>query len=116
MWMAPWASYFELRAKTISFREDDLGKENKRTGHGLVNSRRIDNARGGGHEDFCSMERKTKDLSWKEKIEEYNRFKSAYSGRIIINLVAIPVILSVLTSWVIKIRMLSYFVKNNGLF
>ena len=63
-------------AKKLFHSEDDLGKENKRTGH---IGQFIDIARGGGHEDFEAWKENTKDLSEKEKIEEYNRFKSAYS-------------------------------------
>ena len=63
-------------AKKLFHSEDDLGKENKRTGH---IGQFIDIVRGGGHEDFEAWKENTKDLSEKEKIEEYNRFKSAYS-------------------------------------
>lgn len=63
-------------AKKLFHSEDDLGKENKRTGH---IGQFIDIVRGGGHEDFEAWKENTKDMSEKEKIEEYNRFKSAYS-------------------------------------
>ena len=63
-------------AKKLFHSEDDLGKENKRTGH---IGQFIDIVRRGGHEDFEAWKENTKDLSEKEKIEEYNRFKSAYS-------------------------------------
>ena len=64
-------------AKKLFHSEDDLGKENKRTGH---IGQFIDIVRGGGHEDFEAWQRNTKGMSEKEKVEEYNKFKESLNG------------------------------------
>ena len=64
-------------AKKLFHSEDDLGKENKRTGH---IGQFIDIVRRGGHEDFEAWKENTKGMSEEEKVEEYNKFKKSLNG------------------------------------
>ena len=81
-------------AKKLFHSEDDLGKENKRTGH---IGQFIDIVRGGGHEDFEAWKKIQKICQKKKRLKNTTGL-NLHILRIIINLVAIPVILIVLTS------------------
>ena len=60
-------------AKKLFHSEDDLGKKDKHTGH---IGQFADIVKGGGHEDYESWQRNTKDMSEEEKVDEYNKFKN----------------------------------------
>ena len=64
-------------AKKLFRYEDDLGKKDEKTGHV---GQFADIVKGGGHEDYEAWQRNTKGMSEKEKMEEYNKYKSYASG------------------------------------
>lgn len=64
-------------AKKLFRYEDDLGKTDEKTGHV---GQFADIVKGGGHEDYEAWQRNTKGMSEKEKMEEYNKYKSYASG------------------------------------
>ena len=65
-----------VKAKKLFSYEEDLGKKDKNTGH---IGQFADIVRG-GHEDYEAWQRKTKGMSEKEKVEEYNKFKESLNG------------------------------------
>ena len=64
-------------AKKQFHSEDDLGDVDEDTGHV---GQFADIVRKGGHEDYEAWQRKTKGMSEKEKVEEYNKFKASLNG------------------------------------
>jgi len=64
-------------AKKQFHSESDLGDVDKDTGHV---GQFADIVRKGGHEDYEAWQRKTKGMSEKEKVEEYNKFKASLNG------------------------------------
>lgn len=64
-------------AKKQFHSESDLGDVDKDTGHV---GQFADIVRKGGHEDYEAWQRNTKGMSEKEKMEEYNKYKSYASG------------------------------------
>ena len=67
----PADSELRQKAKSIFKSEDDLGKKG---------GQYADIVKGGGHEDYEAWQRNTKGMSEKEKMEEYNKYKSYASG------------------------------------
>lgn len=64
-------------AKRLFRYENDLGKTDEKTAHV---GQFADIVKGGGHEDYEAWQRNTKGMSEKEKMEEYNKYKSYASG------------------------------------
>lgn len=64
-------------AKKLFRYENDLGKTDEKTAHV---GQFADIVKGGGHEDYEAWQRNTKGMSEKEKMEEYNKYKSYASG------------------------------------